>query len=114
MTVTMALHAYSLRMNGMNSPKKNARIVARHQHHPYSPFVHFLDQVRERIQYKHYSYRTKQQYVYWVRSFVRFHGLRHPREMGAPEVERLLTWLAVEREIAGEGRRLSTPDDRCA
>lgn len=62
--------------------------------------VRLLDQVRERIRYKHYSYRTEQQYVYWVRAFVRFHGVRHPREMGAAEVERFLTWLAAERKVA--------------
>ncbi|MBI4756958.1 MAG: phage integrase N-terminal SAM-like domain-containing protein [Betaproteobacteria bacterium] len=50
--------------------------------------VRLLDQVRERVRYKHYSIRTEQQYVYWVRAFVRFSGLRHPRELGAPDVER--------------------------
>ena len=45
-----------------------------------------LDQVRERIRYLHYSIRTEQSYVHWVRAFVRFHGLRHPAEMGAAEV----------------------------
>jgi hypothetical protein len=37
---------------------------------------------------------TERSYVYWVRGFIRFHGLRHPREMGAPEVESFLSWLA--------------------
>jgi hypothetical protein len=41
-----------------------------------------LDQVRERIRYKHYSLRTEQTYVRWERMFVKWHGLRHPREMG--------------------------------
>ncbi len=41
-----------------------------------------LDQVRERIRYKHYSLRTEQAYVQWVRMFVKWHGLRHPRDMG--------------------------------
>lgn len=59
-----------------------------------------LDQVRERIRYLHYSIRTEQAYVQWVRSFVRFHGLRHPAEMGAPEVEAFLSWLAGERKVA--------------
>jgi integrase len=53
-----------------------------------------LDQVRERLRYAHYSLSTERSYVYWVRSFVRFHGLRHPREMGAAEVEGFLSWLA--------------------
>jgi hypothetical protein len=41
-----------------------------------------LDQVRERVRYLHYSVRTEQAYVHWVRAFVRFHHMRHPREMG--------------------------------
>jgi hypothetical protein len=59
-----------------------------------------LDQVRERIRYKHYTLRTEQQYVYWVKYFVRFHGMRHPREMSSPEVEAFLSWLASERKVA--------------
>ena len=60
-----------------------------------------LDQVRERIRYLHYSIRTEQAYVQWVRAFVRFHGLKHhPSEMGAPEVEAFLSWLANERSVS--------------
>ena len=59
-----------------------------------------LDQVRERIRYLHYSIRTEEAYVHWIRAFVRFHGLRHPSEMGAPEVEAYLSWLASERKVA--------------
>ncbi|MBI4755645.1 MAG: integron integrase [Betaproteobacteria bacterium] len=67
---------------------------------PASRSVRLLDQVRERVRYKHYSIRTEQQYVYWVRAFVRFSGLRHPLELGAPDVERFLGWLAAERRVA--------------
>ena len=59
-----------------------------------------LDQVRERVRYLHYSIRTEQAYVHWVRAFVRFHRMRHPREMGQPEVEAFLSWLAAERQVA--------------
>ncbi len=59
-----------------------------------------LDQVRERIRYLHYSIRTEHAYVHWVRAFVRFQGLRHPSEMGAPEIESFLSWLANERKVA--------------
>ena len=62
--------------------------------------LRLLDQVRERIRYLHYSIRTEDAYVHWVRGFVRFHGLRHPAEMGAPEVEAFLSWLANERKVA--------------
>lgn len=53
-----------------------------------------LDQLRERIRYFHYSIRTEEIYVYWVRSFIRFHRLRHPLSMSGPEVEAFLSWLA--------------------
>ncbi len=59
-----------------------------------------LDQVRERIRYMHYSIRTEQAYVHWIQAFVKFHGLRHPVDMGAPEVEAYLSWLAGERLVA--------------
>lgn len=59
-----------------------------------------LDQVRACVRYKHYSIRTEKAYVYWIRMFVRHQGLRHPREMGAAEVQAFLTWLANERSVA--------------
>ena len=62
--------------------------------------VRLLDQMRERVRYLHYSLRTEQAYVYWVRAFVRHLGMRHPRDMGQAEVESFLTWLAVDRKVA--------------
>lgn len=59
-----------------------------------------LGQLRERLRYLHYSLRTEESYVYWVRYFIQFHGLRHPREMGQPEVESFLTMLATERRVS--------------
>lgn len=59
-----------------------------------------LAAVRERIRYRHYSYRTEEAYVGWIRRFVAFHGRRHPREMGAAEVEAFLNHLANERHAA--------------
>src|SRR4051812_15621250 len=59
-----------------------------------------LDQVRERARYLHYSLRTEKAYVYWIRYFVRWHSLRHPRDMGAAEVEAFLTMLASERHVS--------------
>ncbi len=59
-----------------------------------------LAQMRERLRYLHYSLRTEKSYLYWVRWFIRFHGLRHPRGMGKPEVEAFLTMLATERQVA--------------
>ena len=57
--------------------------------------VKILDQLRERIRYLHYSIRTEDGYVYWAKAFIRFHGVRHPAEMGAAEVEAFLSWLAA-------------------
>ena len=53
----------------------------------------------------HYSLRTEQAYVYWVRGFVRWSGMRHPREMGAAEVREYLTMLANERRVAAATHR---------
>ena len=44
--------------------------------------VRLLDQVRERIRYLHYSLSTEKTYLYWIRFFIRWHGLKHPRDMG--------------------------------
>jgi len=59
-----------------------------------------LDQVRERCRVKHYSLRTEQAYTHWIRRFILHHGKRHPRDMGAPEVEAFLTYLAVRENVA--------------
>ena len=63
-----------------------------------------LDQLRERIRYMHYSLSTEQAYVYWVRFFMRWSGnggaMRHPRDMGASEVEAFLTHLATDRKVS--------------
>jgi integron integrase len=59
-----------------------------------------LDQLRARIRVKHYSIRTEDQYVLWARRFILFHGKRHPREMGAPEVEAFLSDLAVNGQVS--------------
>lgn len=65
------------------------------------PEPRLLDQLREQIRYRHYSIRTEEAYVHWVRAFVRFHGTsRHPREMGRAELEGFLTWLAAERQVS--------------
>ncbi len=66
--------------------------------------VRVLDQLRERIRYMHYSLSTEQVYVYWVRFFIRWSArngrMRHPREMGAADVEAFLTMLATQRKVS--------------
>jgi integrase len=59
-----------------------------------------FEQVRNRLRTLHYSYRTEQQYLGWVRRFVVFHHKRHPAELGAPEVEAFLSHLAVDRKVS--------------
>jgi integron integrase len=59
-----------------------------------------IDRMRGRIRLKHYSIRTEDAYVDWVRRYIVFHGRRHPAEMGAGEVEAFLTHLAVQGNVA--------------
>ena len=53
-----------------------------------------LDQIRNVIRLKHYSYSTEKTYVHWARRYILFHNKRHLAEMGAQEVEAFLTYLA--------------------
>ena len=59
-----------------------------------------LDQVRDRIRLKHYSLRTEQAYVGWIKRYIIFHNKRHPAEMAKSELESFLTSLAVERNVS--------------
>jgi len=59
-----------------------------------------LETVRERLRVKHYSLRTEEAYLGWIKRYVWFHGKRHPRDLGAAEVEAFLTDLAVRRNVA--------------
>jgi integrase len=64
------------------------------------PAARLLDRVRERIRVKHYSLRTEDAYLQWIRRFILFHGKRHPNEMGGPEVEAFLSYLAMEGRVS--------------
>ena len=59
-----------------------------------------LQQLRQRIRVRHYSYRTEQAYVDWVRRYIRFNGMRHPRNLGAEHVAAFLSALANDRKVA--------------
>ena len=59
-----------------------------------------LDQVRDAIRTRHYSYRTEEAYVGWIKRYVFFHHKRHPGEMGPPEITQFLTALAVDRHVS--------------
>lgn len=58
-----------------------------------------LEKVRDAIRVRHYSIRTEHAYLTWVRRYVNFHG-RHPRKLGAAEVARFLTHLAVKGQVS--------------
>jgi hypothetical protein len=71
-----------------------------------------LDQLRERIRYCHYSLHTEQAYVFWVRRFIRFHRLRHPRSMGLRRSRRFSpTW---PRNATWHPQHTSRPWRRCS
>lgn len=59
-----------------------------------------LNQVRERVRYLHYSLRTEKAYLYWIRMYVRWSGMRHPRDLGEREVKGFLTMLAAQRQVS--------------
>ena len=59
-----------------------------------------LEVAREKMRTRHFSLRTEQAYLQWIRRYVTFHGRRHPRELGAPEVEVFLSHLAVDRKVS--------------
>ena len=59
-----------------------------------------MEQVRAEIRARHYSRRTEDAYVHWIRRFIVFHDRRHPRDLGAPDISAFVTWLAVDRRVA--------------
>jgi integron integrase len=59
-----------------------------------------LDVVRDAIRRRHYSYRTEETYVHWIKRFILFSGKRHPRELQAPEVTAFLNDLVARRHVA--------------
>ncbi|MBI4590660.1 MAG: integron integrase [Candidatus Rokubacteria bacterium] len=64
------------------------------------PKPRLLDRIREALRARHYSRRTEEAYVAWIRRYIFFHGKRHPAELGAPEITRFLTSLAVGGKVA--------------
>ena|SRR5436309_7273835 len=75
-------------------------LVVREIGPPPSPRPRLLDRVRAALRARHYSRRTEETYVAWIRRYIFFHDKRHPAEVGAPEVTRFLTSLAVDGHVA--------------
>jgi len=59
-----------------------------------------LCRVRRAVRARHYSANTEEAYVSWVRRYVRYHGVRHPTEMGPEEISQFLTDLAVQQGVS--------------
>ena len=59
-----------------------------------------LDQVRDAIRLKHYSIRTEESYIIWIKRYIFFHNKQHPSELGSVAIEAFLTHLAVDRKVA--------------
>src|SRR5215471_8562538 len=59
-----------------------------------------LDRVRQTMRTNRYSPRTEQVYVDWIKRYIRFHGIRHPQDMGAEEVKDFLSHLATKMNVA--------------
>jgi len=64
------------------------------------PRPKLLDRVRHAIRTRHYSPRTEEAYIHWIRRYIVFHEKQHPSTLSAPDISRFLTWLAVERHVS--------------
>jgi len=87
----------------------NAKITTKNhqQHQPesYDNLSHpkpkkLLDQVREALRTKHYSYRTEQTYIDWIKRYILFHKKQHPKELGVDEIREFIAHLATDRKVA--------------
>ena len=58
------------------------------------------DRIREVIRLKHYSLRTEKSYLSWIKRYMLYHHMRHPREMGIEEIESFLSHLAIDRKVS--------------
>jgi len=66
-----------------------------------------LDQVVAKIRFKHYSRRTELTYTHWIKRYILFHGKRHPKDMGASEIEAFLSALATDRNVSASTQNLA-------
>jgi Phage integrase, N-terminal SAM-like domain len=79
---------------------RSFRRVVRMAHAPGGQKPKLLDQVRDAIRTRHYSVRTEEAYVGWIKRFIFFHGKRHPLAMGQQEVAEFLSALAVKEHVS--------------
>jgi hypothetical protein len=78
---------------------------------PDAPKPRLLDQVREAVRTRHYSPRTEETYVGWIKRFIFFHNKRHPAEMGEQEIARFLSNRATESHVSAstQNQALNAP-----
>jgi site-specific recombinase XerD len=69
-----------------------------------------LDRVRAEIRTRHYSYRTEQAYVLWIKKYLHFNGLQHPRKLGQAEITAWLSYLAVSRGVSASTQNQALSD----
>ena len=72
--------------------------------HPNPAQPRLLDRVRNAVRLRHYSYRTEQAYIHWIKRYIWFHDRRHPAKMGAAEVTAFLSHLASDREVSASSQ----------
>src|SRR6266571_5324390 len=90
-------HRYTVLPEG----SRRSLVSAGHETTPAGPpKPRLLDRIRAALRTRHYSPRTEEAYVAWIRRYIFFHGKRHPADMGAPEITRFLSSLAVEGNVA--------------
>jgi hypothetical protein len=65
-----------------------------------APKPKLLDQVRQGIRTRHYSPKTEESYIHWIKRFIFFHNKRHPAEMGEAEIGRFLSSLATDSHVS--------------
>jgi integron integrase len=67
----------------------------------------FLESVRRKFRVLHYSIRTEKSYLYWIKYYIRFHGMRHPKDLRARDIESFLSFLAVERQVSASTQNVA-------
>jgi Phage integrase, N-terminal SAM-like domain len=64
------------------------------------PRPKLLDQARQAVRTRHYSPKTEESYVHWIKRFIFFHNKRHPAQMGEKEIGQFLSGLATDRHVS--------------
>lgn len=67
---------------------------------PSLPSKKLRDLIREHMKARHYSYRTEETYWFWIKRYILFYGKRHPKDMGAAEIKKFLTHLALVQKVS--------------